>query len=121
MEVKNKLNRKTVLAIALLATVLTAGIVFGLTVVSNHLTGVSGATPTLTLTGNTTGATFIGDHFHLVVTITNWPVNGGNGVDVTFYNGASSIGLTTSGNGGVASLDWTVNTESWDLYATASF
>ena len=115
------MNRKTILVIGLLTTLLTAGLVFGTLVISNRLTGVSGDTPTLTLTGNTTGATFIGDIFHLVVTITNWPVNGGNGVDVTFYNGVSTIGLVTSGSGGLASIDWTVNTASWNLSATANF
>lgn len=116
------MSRKMVLVVGLLAVILTAGIVVGLTLVtSNHLTGTSGDTPALTLTGNTTGTTYIGDMFHLVATLSNWPVNGGNSVAVTFHNGVSTIGTVVSGIGGVASLDWTVNTASWDLYATASF
>ncbi len=116
------MKRKTILAICLLATVLTAAIVLGArTITSNYLSGTSGATPALTLTGNTSGASFIGDIFHLVVTLTNWPVNGGVTVQVNFFNNGVSIGSTTSGVGATASIDWLVNDASWNLSATASF
>jgi hypothetical protein len=120
MEVKH--TNKSYLAVVLLATVLTVSLVFGLTLVtSNHLSGTSLPQPLIILTGNTTGTTYVGDTFILVANLTNWPLNGGNGIAVSFYNGAVPIGTVTSGNGGLASITWMVNGLSWDLYATAQY
>jgi len=124
------MNRKMVLAIGLLATVLTAAIVFGLTTVtSNHLTGTSRVRATLILTGydmntstiltnNTIGLIFQGDVFSLTVNL----IHGSEGIDgvlVNVFDNGVYIGSRTTGNGGITSIEYFMNNTSWDIYATA--
>jgi hypothetical protein len=104
------------LTIGLLATLLTAGLVLGLTLVSsNHLTGTSLVRLTLILTANITDPSYIGDTFHLVVTLTALSDR-----LVTFYNNGVTIGAIQS-SGHVASIDFFVISASWDIYATAEY
>lgn len=118
MEVKNT-KTKTILVIGLLATLLTAGLVLGLTLVSsNHLMGTSGVRPALVLTSNAMGVTtYMGDTFHLVVMATEL-----DGKLVTFYenNSVFPIGSGTI-VGGTTSIDYVENNPSWDIYATAEY
>ena len=111
------MNRKMVLAIGLLATLLTAGLAFGvIPLVSNHLRGTSLPTPSLVLTGNMTGkTTYVGDTFALTATL-------GNLTDrlITFYNNNLTIGAVQS-VGGVASLNFFGTEASWDFYAETTY
>jgi len=108
--------RKTILVIGLLATLLTAGLVFGALLLSNHLTGGSEPKPTLVLTGNMTDVTtYEGDVFLLTATL-------GNLSDrlITFYCNNFSIGAVTS-SGGIATILYYCAVTSWDFYATATY
>ena len=117
-----------VLAIGLLTSVLTAGIVLGLTAVtSNHLTGTSKARPTLILTGqdintstilteNTVGIIYLGDIFHLVANLTN----GASNVWVTFYDNNEQI-MRAPTIDGIVSFDYPENNLAWNINATAEY
>jgi hypothetical protein len=111
------MNKRMVLAVGLVATLLTVGLVFGLTFVSsNHLTGTSLAK--LVLSSNSTGvATYVGDTFVLVANLTN----GQNGVLVTFYDNGSPIGIGTTTSGGIASISYVENNMVWDIHAEANY
>lgn len=121
MEVNRSMNHKTVLAIGLLATLLTVGLVYGLTFVSsNHLIGVSGVRPALTLTSNATGVTtYMGDTFHLVVTASS-PLLDGKLVSFYDNNSGFSIGTNTI-VGGATSIDYVENYATWEIHAEANY
>jgi hypothetical protein len=111
------MNRKTYLVIGLLATLLTAGIVFGLTFVSsNHLTGTSKPKPEIVLTGNTTAPTFQGDTFVLIANFTR----GDSGILITFFDNGFPIGTATT-SGGIASIYYVENNAAWDIHAEANY
>ena len=110
------MNRKAILAVGLLATVLTAGIVFALTTVtSNHLIGTSTPKVTLTLTGNTSGSV-VGDTFILVATLSNSEA----GILVTFYDNDVVLGAVMTNGVGVASFPYVENHLAWDIFANAT-
>lgn len=111
-----KQMRKMYLAVALVASLLTAGLAFGvLPLVSNHLSGSSLPRPALVLTGNTTGTIYTGDTFLLVANITD----GISGVLVTFYDNGLPIGSVTA-IGGIASLSYMELNTQWDIHAEAT-
>jgi hypothetical protein len=108
--------RKVYLVIGLLATLLTAGLAFGiLPLVSNHLSGSSLPRPALVLTGNTTGTLYTGDTFLLVANITD----GISGVLVTFYDNDLPIGSVTT-VGGIASISYMELNTQWDIHCEAT-
>ena len=109
------MNRKSYLAIGLLAMLLTAGLAFGISYVSNHLTGTSTYRTALVLTGNTTAPTYVGDTFELIVNLTS----GQGGVLVTFFDNGVPITTATTNGVGIASAYYVENNLSWDIHAEA--
>jgi ABC-type uncharacterized transport system permease subunit len=87
------------LLVVTLASALSVGAVYAVyTITSNHVNVNTSAQATMTLTANATSAV-VGDTAHLTATISD-----ASNLQVTFYDGASSIGSVVA-TGGIATLN----------------